>query len=174
MPFLYVANMTRQHHQVNYRVPEYQQARFQDIPIGSQVRLGGEDMSTEQIEFIVKQLHAYGHKSVREISQPKTFVGLCYSIGKPVNLDEILEGVEKNDVALNKQAEERRSTVAEAIANQHQRLAQESGMDHQRTEVETIEDTRGTPGVASGIEVTAEGVEPRRDGRRKANSNSQS
>ncbi|HEY6922806.1 MAG TPA: hypothetical protein VI653_05000 [Steroidobacteraceae bacterium] len=174
MPHLYVANMTKQHHQVNYRLLESTQARFQDIPIGSQVRLSGEDLSTEQIASIVKQLQPYGLKAVSEITRPKTFVGLCYSIGKPVKLDDIVEGVEKNDEVLNAQAEDRRATVAEAIANQHQQLAQEAGIDHQRTEVETIEDTRGTPGVASGVEVTAEGVEPRRDGRRRGPRSEQS
>jgi hypothetical protein len=166
MAHLYVANMTKQHHQVNYRLPEIQQVRFQDIPIGSQVSLGG-DLSADQIELIVKQLQPFGLRSVDEIARQRNFVGLCYSIDKPVKIDAFGSAFEKNDEMLNQRAEERRATVAEAIANANQRIAQEAGIEHQRTEVETIEDTRGTPQVASGIEVTAEGVEPRRDGRRK-------
>lgn len=166
MPYLYIANTTKQHHDFAYRLPEALDLRYETIRAGSQARLPIE-LSHDVITGIVKQHERYGLKNVADLQGNRDFVGLVYSIDKPVKLDRILETFEQNDTVLNKKGEERRETTAAAISQEMSDVISEGGGNVSRTEVEVIEDTKGKPGVATGYETTRrDGVESRRGGAR--------
>ena len=167
MPALYVANLSKQHHQFLFHRRENPQVIPEHIPVGSQIRIGG-NLTMDDIEDIIKQHLPYGLKSVKELKRTQSFSGLCYSIDEPVQMDSFDVALEKNDDVLNANAEERRQTAAEAIADSNRKLAGEAGLPLQRTEVETVEDTKGTPTLAVGYERPESGVEPRRGGKRGA------
>jgi hypothetical protein len=160
MAHLYIANTSKQHHDFAYRLPEEQNIRYEPIRAGSQVRLPG-DLPHDLIQRIVKQHECYGMKSVSELQRNRHFVGLCYSVDKPISLDAIHETFETNDVAMNERAEDRREETAAAIGSEIQSTMQAHGANVSRSEVETIEDTKGTPTVASGYEILSEGTAPR-------------
>lgn len=168
MAILYVANTSKQHHHFYYRLPEEPTARYEEIRIGTQARIGGEDLSLEIINRIIKQHEPYGLKAESDLGRTRGYVGLCYSIDKPVKMDSLLGAFESNDKALNERAEDLREETAVAVANGIQSTLEASGGTMNRAEVETVEDTRGTPSVATGYETTREGVEPRHTGGRQA------
>lgn len=161
MASLFIANTSKQHHDFAYRLPEEQNIRYETIRAGSQARIGG-DLQRETIDRIIKQHTAYGLKDVSDLPRNSAFVGLCFSIDKPVSFDTIMETFEQNDTAMNERAEDRREDVAAAISSEMQATLNANGASVQRTEVETVEDTKGTPAVASGYETVADGVEPKR------------
>ncbi len=79
---LYVANCTKQKVNFLYRLPEHPSSREQPLPIGAQILISG-DLSQKDVDYIIEQHRLYGMIEANERPQ-QGFVGLCYSIGKPV------------------------------------------------------------------------------------------
>jgi hypothetical protein len=162
MTALYVANTTKQNHRFYYRLAESSRTVYEDIMVGAQARIG-HDLTQADIEIILKHHARYGMRKASEVN--RNFVGLVYSVGKPVVLDDILETFEKNDTAMDERAGERMEEVAAAVASSMQTMI---GQPLARVEVETVEETTGgdTPAVAKGFEVLGEGVPPRHGSKR--------
>lgn len=160
MAHLFIANLTKQHHTFAYRPPEpdgkteSRELRFEQIGVGQQVRLG-EDMNPEQIDAIIEQHAVYGLKDAKEIDRSREFVGLCYSIDKPVKLDAVVERIEKNAEVLDKKAQDRMEDLAGAVATG----LESTGAPLTHTEVEVVEQTKGgaTPSVNTGVEISSGG-----------------
>jgi hypothetical protein len=157
MPSLYIANMSKQHHDFAFRLKGDPSIRYQSIRIGTQSRIAG-DLPLPMIEDIIQQHQRYGLKSVEEASRCRGFVGLCYSIGDPVKLfdqpDRLDEIQARNSEALNDRAEAIREDTAGAIATKIQETMHEAGVEVPRSELTIVEETReGTPKVANGYEV---------------------
>lgn len=167
---LYIANTTKQHHQFLYRLPEDSVPRSASVKIGTQEQLPG-DFSPEQIQHIVDQKTPYGLKNWAEVKNTRDFVGLCYSVGKPVEMDHILTAVEHNDEVLDSAAEDRREVEAAVVANNIQSSMREVGVDVARTEVTMQEDTGKSgkePSVANGFEIGAKPDTTSKHGARKS------
>lgn len=160
MAKLFIANTTKQHHDFAYRIAEERQARQETIRAGTQMAIGGE-LTHDVIVSIIQQHEAYGLRDATTISRMRDFVGLCYSIDKPVPLDNMLYTFEKNDETLNDRAANRREQAAAAIAQNIQSSAAELGVRVPRTEVETVEETRGQPNVDNRFEILEQGVNSR-------------
>jgi hypothetical protein len=165
MASLYIANTSKQNHIFIYREFESQQLRERPIPIGSQICLV-DDAPISEIEYIVKQHAHFGLTKASELIGRRGFVGMCYSIDAPVNVDRMFERLETNDSALNDRSEEQRNNTVAAIANGLQERMQEHGVKVPRTEVEVVEETKGTPKIAVGTEVVEPGTQPRHGGQR--------
>jgi hypothetical protein len=166
MTKLFIANTTKQHHDFAYRLPEDKNVRIETIRIGTQVAVGG-DLSMDVIARIIEQHSAYGLRDARTLSGVKDFVGLCYSIDKPVPMDNMLVLFERNDEVLNERADQRREDIAGAIAHNTQSQMEGADVTLQRAEVEVVEETKnGTPAVSSGYEVTADGAPSRHNARK--------
>jgi len=165
MARLYVANTTKQHHNFLAWIPESTKQYCETVRIGSQLCIG--DFPLDQIDLIVKQHARYGLVPYKEIKNLRTFAGLCYSVGAPVPLEAILQGVQHNDRALDERAAERREEQAAAISDNITSAMRERGVDVPRTELTIVEDTqRGAePKVAEGFETVKEGVAPRHGNR---------
>lgn len=170
MPRLIIGNLSKHHQHFLYRLPEAASTRNQDIPIGGQVPLPG-DLSDTDIKFVIDSHRKYGIKSVDEARRIKGFTGLVYSIDKGIPMDErgfIEEVIASNDAALNERGEERRETTTAAISQRLQEIGRETRAPLQRTEVEQVEDTDGTPRVAAGVESVSDNVTPKNQGVRRS------
>lgn len=110
---LYIANCTQQNQVVFYRVPENPSPRQQHIDIGGQVQISG-DLNPFQIEAIISQLRPYGMVAVDEIDRAKPFIGLCYSVDKPVKVDFILRAHKHNADVLTELGKQYRQEAAVA------------------------------------------------------------
>jgi hypothetical protein len=171
MSDLYIANTSKQNHLFCYRLPENPSFRTQEIPPGGQVRLPG-DLSTDEVRRIIDHHKQYGLVDSRELSRADGFVGICYSLGAPVNIDAILGTFERNDGELNDRAQERRDETAAAIASS---MSERLGVRVARAEVEQVESGTVTgpvrdtssPQFAVGSEVVADNVAPRHPGKQR-------
>lgn len=164
MASLFIANTSKQHQIFMYRLPEHAIPKYADIRVGTQVKIPG-DLSPEAIKLIVEHAAPYGLKAVSELPRNRDFVGLCYSVNEPVKLDHLFSTFEHNDVVLNDKAEERREDQAAIIAQEIQNAMREVGVEVPRAEVTMVEDTKDTPRVANGYEITAPGVAPKHGGK---------
>ena len=117
MPELFVANCTKQDHYFVYRVlNDKKRTKVQRISIGGQVKVYT-DMPVEDIDYIVSQHAAYGLIRAEEVTRATKFVGLCYSIGKPVDLEKIMVAEEHNAEVMQEAALQVRRETAVAINN---------------------------------------------------------
>lgn len=161
MPRLFVANLSKQYHEFHYSRLEKKNTVI-TIPVGQQRQIGG-DLSPEDVALIVGHHARYGLVSVNEIKNRREFTGLCYRIGDPVAIETFYESYEKNDEALDERSADIRQEAATAMANQ---IEETLRTPIHRTEVEMVEQTPGTPKIAEGIEVVAEGTTPRHEPQR--------
>lgn len=110
---LYIANTTKQRHIFTFRVLE--SGRLRQIPIahGSQVMV--HEGSTEELNAIISHHAVYGLVDASKIDQNKDFIGLCYSIDKPVPAKLIEKALRDNDNFLTRNAHNRRQASVAAL-----------------------------------------------------------
>lgn len=155
---LYIANTTKQHHHFQFRLPE-QSPRLPLIKAGQQICL--DNLSNEEIGIVLKQNDIYGIQDAKEISRRKVrYIGICYSIGEPVNIDQMLTTYEANDEALKRRANERiveQAAAVQEVTAEHLHRTYGVDKDAARPAIEStvIEETQdgGSPAVARGVEV---------------------
>lgn len=167
MPKMYVANCTQQIQIFMYRLPELNRPFTQEIPIGGQVQvagLAGGELSTLDVEAIVRQYSKYGLVEVSEIDRRKPFVGVCYSLDRPVTVSAIQKALEHNIGILDAQGREIRQLAAVGV---NQRIEQEMpglrGLEVQAIELDNPK-TGKTGEFADAIRVDPEaprGAPPR-------------
>jgi len=155
---LYIANCTTQNHDFIYNAPEVKGSRKQMIPAGGQMQIH-DNMNLQAIDYIVKQHEKYGLVPADKIPREKAFIGLCYSVDKPVNMDQIMTASSQNENVLKEQAVETRKQTAAAIRSQIE--DQEVGVSS--VSVEIIQDEKS--GMATG-ERLAQGIEVIETGKR--------
>ena len=164
MSTLYVANTTRQFHDFVYRIPGAgARVRVQKIPPGEQVRIHEKDAPPQEIDSIVEQHSRYGLLPVAEIDRRRPYVGLCYSIDKPINVEKLIVGIGTNDDAAVARAKQARkeAAVAASVA-----IQEDGGPGLESIEVEVIREGRDVEPFAEGVEVSREPNKPR-DRRRR-------
>ena len=158
---LYVGNATKQNHDFLYRVPETNGVRKLEIPIGGQCQVPG-DLDRQTIDYIVGQHTRYGLVTADEVGRTPHFAGLCYSIDRPLKVDNIAELIDRNTDFLVERGKQIRQESA-IQANE----AVETGLgDHERPETlrtlelsvveENHDDRDETPAVAEGVRVQRE------------------
>lgn len=137
---LFIANCTLQRHEFLYRQPEQKRMEFvtQVIDIGSQVQIW-KDAPSNELKAIIAQHESYGLVPVNEIDRTKTFVGLCYSFDKPIDVEKIMYTVEANSGVLEAGALEMRKEAAQVISHSLSAVAQEAGNSLNSLEVEVKE-----------------------------------
>ncbi|QXB19805.1 hypothetical protein [Lelliottia amnigena] len=111
---LYVANTTKQRHIFSFRVLET--GRLRQIPIahGSQM-LVLDNASREEIDAVIQHHQVYGLVDSSKIDQSKSFVGLCYSVDKPVSASVIEKTIRDNDNHLTRNSHGRRQASVAAL-----------------------------------------------------------
>ncbi|MGZ0748885.1 hypothetical protein [Kluyvera sichuanensis] len=110
---LYVANTTKQRHIFTYRMLE--SGRLRQIPIDHGSQMMVLDGSTDELNAVIQHHQVYGMVDATKIDQASEFVGICYSIDKPVNANVIEKTIRDNDGRLTKGAHELRQASLAAL-----------------------------------------------------------
>ncbi|HEE9885960.1 hypothetical protein [Atlantibacter hermannii] len=110
---LFIANTTKQRHIFTFRVLET--GRLRQIPIEHGSQMAVLDGSTDEIEAVIKHHQVYGLIDASKIDQSRQFVGLCYSIDKPVSANIIEKTIRDNDDHLTRNAHNRRQASVAAL-----------------------------------------------------------
>lgn len=110
---LFIANTTKQRHIFTFRVLET--GRLRQIPIEHGSQMAVLDGSTDEIEAVIKHHQVYGLIDASKIDQSRQFVGLCYSIDKPVSANIIEKTIRDNNDHLTRNAHNRRQASVAAL-----------------------------------------------------------
>ena len=139
MSKLYIANTTKKLQIFHYRMPEdpRPQALMIHIRPGGQEVIPYRDLSPQAVEAIVAPHRPYGLISVDEVPRHKPFVGMCYSVDKPVPLERIQVGLKHNDELLAHQGRETRIAAAVALNNA---IEQQTGQQLSNLEISIEEE----------------------------------
>jgi len=113
---MFIANCTNQVQDFHYRLPENPKVLKQTIPIGGQIQIPG-DLSTPDIEAIVRQHTVYGMVSVQEIDRTKDFIGICYQLDRKVDMERVKRAAIHNLGVLNERGRKLRQEAAVAVNN---------------------------------------------------------
>ena len=138
MPTLYVANVSHQSHDFQYRILEGG-VRRQTIAPGQQILVFKRDLSLAEVEHIISQHGQYGMRAANEIVRTKSFIGLCYSVDKPVDIDKFMVADEQNADALITRNFEIQKTSAIATEANLRQMTEQAG----RVTVEVNEEAKG-------------------------------
>lgn len=155
---MYIANLTRQNHNLSYRVPG-SGVRTLSIPVGAQVLVPG-DPEVDAVNAIVTQLSRYGMRRADELDRTRAFSGICYSTDRPVPGAKIERGVRQNIAVLAEQGKVMRQEAAVAGNSILETSLAESGIPATLREMDTtiVEDKPDprseTAPVAEGFHVT--------------------
>lgn len=142
---LFIANCTKQNIDFQYRLPESARIFQRLINIGQQERIHSDNLTVEEIDHIVKQHAPYGLVRVDEIDRTKSFIGMCYSIDKEVNMQRVMSALAHNDDVLEERGRITRQESAVALNNSLEQATQGQAKLH-HTEVAIQEETpKGTP-----------------------------
>ncbi|MCK6990144.1 hypothetical protein [Enterobacter asburiae] len=110
---LYIANTTKQRQIFAYR--KLETGRLIQIPINHGDQMMVLDGSTEEVDAVVQHHQVYGLVDSTKIDQSQAFVGLCYSLNKPVSASVIEKGIRDNDIHLTRGAHGRRQASVAAL-----------------------------------------------------------
>jgi hypothetical protein len=156
MPTLYVANASKQKHDFIYRIPEETSIRRQQIPAGGQITVYQPNASLEIVRAIVDQHLKYGLVDVADIDRRKPFVGICFSLDKPIKVDKIMQADEHNAGVLQEASLEARKLSAAALHNSINQ-ATSGAVQIESLELEVVEQNGPTePGLNERVMVTRE------------------
>jgi hypothetical protein len=151
---IFVANCSTQRWDIQYTLPGIAKTRKQKLEVGGQIRLSGE-LNIAQVEAFVKQYERYGMRHVDEIKNAKTFVGLCYQLDKPIDMERFVRhALEINQNVLELRGEQQRIEAGIATAAQ---IEQTSDSTLRNLEITITEDDHadGTPPkFATGVKIT--------------------
>jgi hypothetical protein len=150
MAKMFVANCTQQAHLFLYRLPESSGIRSQHILPGAQIQISG-DLTTPQIESIVRQHAKYGMVHVGDIERTRPFTSLCWQLDKPVNVNAIMKGLDHNHRILDARGQQFRKVAAVVAASKAAELAPAPVPTY---DVSVVEETEGQPQISEGYRVT--------------------
>ncbi len=160
---LYIANCTKQVMDFHYRAPEQQRPMMQTIPIGGQIQIY-KDTTQSDLEHIIEQHQRYGLVQVSEIDRTKAFIGACYQIDRPIDVEKIMRAAEHNDEVLTERGQEFRKEAAAALDGQ----ISANSPNLTGLEVEIHEESKpgdNTKKITETISVERDGRRSRRDRR---------
>ena len=140
MPKLFIANCTKQRQNFAYRLPEHPSFREQPIEIGPQIQVSG-NLSQLDVSAIIEQHRVYGMIEVHE-KAPQGFVGLCYSVDKPVPSTPIQDLILHNTEIMTNIGRSQRQEAAVAFNSMAENNVRQFGNDKDRVaelEVDIVE-----------------------------------
>lgn len=156
MAYVYIANGTQQFQEFIYTLPEKNGQFRVTIAPGSQQRLP-HDCSPMDIESIENQHRKYGLIRSDEVSRVKGFHGLCFSIGKPVNLNSIHGLLLVNNDTLVERGKRIREEAGVAIHSQIEELFARQQLPARLNAASTsIQEDSREPTFAEGIRVSVD------------------
>jgi hypothetical protein len=156
MAKLYLANLGKQTHEFHYRIPAEQgfsrREQVQTITPGTQQMIHGE-APMPVLEAIVEQHRIYGLIEVSELVNHHGFAGLVASFDKPVQLDVLNYGIDRNQGELHDIGVKRREEAAVAF---------DAAVEQNLIEAQHRGDLRGSATLrAVSVETLEDGDNPR-------------
>ncbi|MGK0739984.1 hypothetical protein ACSFCX_06570 [Yokenella regensburgei] len=134
---LFIANTTKQRQIFAYR--KLETGRLVQIPINHGEQMTVLDGSTEEVKAVIQHHQVYGLIDSTKIDQSQAFVGLCYSINKPVSAAVIEKTIRDNDLHLTRGAHNLRQASIMALDS----TLRESGTGYDGDMEFSVEQTRG-------------------------------
>ena len=160
MTTLFIANTSKSNHDFSFRRPEAQFPTVIHILAGTQVA-AIKDGDSDMVDSVIDQHRRYGLLSAQEAAKSKRFVGLCYSIDKPVTFKDMKVVFEHNDKALEEQGREQVANVAAAVNENIDQRLEGAGIPSKAAHVAVEVKEENAPGqdtkLAVGVEVVKEG-----------------
>lgn len=151
MSILYVANATKHYQEILFRLPEATGARRMTIKPGEQLSI--RDLSMPDVEAIIRQNVVYGWTDVAAVDRTKPFVGIVYSVDRPIKADKIMGAMEHNLVVLTQRGKQNREMAAVATNATLERQIEASNVADLKSMEVTImeEDSKTKPADARQI-----------------------
>lgn len=148
---LYIANTTKQNHKFTFRLPEMKHNKIVEIKAGSQMMV--HNGNSDELEAIIAHHHIYGLTEAKKLDQRQEYVGLCYSIDKPVTYGNIENAIRDNDEKLIKGAHERRQAAAAGLDQklQEQGIGYSGSMEMSSEQAKTRDEKEDAPTVNERI-----------------------
>ena len=112
---LFIANTTKQRQIFAFR--KLETGRLVQIPINHGNQMMVLDGSSDEVESVIRHHQVYGLIDSTKIDQSQAFIGLCYSIDKPVSVSVIEKTIRDNDNHLTRGAHNRRQASVAALDN---------------------------------------------------------
>lgn len=153
---VYVANTTRQVQDFVWRSIGNRSPHRMKIDVGQQVQLPGE-WNTEDVTYLEDQHRRYGLVPVGEIDRTKDFIGVCFSVDKPISVEKIRRALTTNQQVLEERGRTLRQHAAVAVAAQVQADHPDAGMTALEMSIQEERKDGGTPEVNEGIRVPISG-----------------
>ena len=148
---MYVANCTKQARDFTYRLPD-KGNRMQRIEIGQQIQVAG-DLSQPEVDSIVDHYAMYGMNPVDEARKARgTFTGLCFSIDKPVAIENMQIVLQLNDQVLTQRGQQQRKEAAVATSKAIMDNG-DQGLTGLETTIVEVKKDGGEPEVQEGVRV---------------------
>lgn len=119
MAILYVANATKHNQIIVYRLPESTAPIRRNMTPGEQIAI--KDLSTADVEAIIRQNVVYGWMDAGAIDHAKPFVGIIYSTDKQITANKIMATMEHNLDVLTARGRDNRKLAAVATNDTLQR-----------------------------------------------------
>jgi len=139
MTVCYIANTTRQHRELYYRIQGSPQLYTVHIPAGEQRTLPHTELTESEVRQIMESVAMYGVVDEKEVPNMRRYVGLCFKIGGKIDMRRIVAAIEKND-AIAKETAEKAVSENLIAANHHVRtVTADSGSV---STLEVVEQTR--------------------------------
>lgn len=169
---VFVANTTRQVQDFVWRSIGGRAPHRMRIDVGQQVQLPGE-WNTEDVAYLEDQHRRYGLVPVDEIDRTRDFIGICFSVDKPISVEKIRRALTTNQQVLEERGRTLRQHAAVAVAAQVQADHPDAGLTALEMTIQEERKDGGTPDVNEGIRVPTggQGQPPppaNRSGRRRA------
>lgn len=161
---LFIGNATKQHHDFVYWVPNAKSTRTQRVPIGGQVQISG-DLSQSDVDHIIQQHAPYGLVASSEADHVRDFVGLCYSVDRPIRMQTLEKLMHHNTRVLSDAGKEIRRQASVAGNDQLENNLVESGRTETLRQMEASiveenhDDRSPEPQIAEGFRVIRGGTD---------------
>ena len=169
---IYIGNTTTQYLRFNYALREYREFFFVDIPSGSQALIPHRELTSDQADYLIEQLHRYGARPVREISDRIAgYSGITYSIDRVISRDKFDQGYEAvKTEAAERSVREVENAVKRADLAENRRKDGANPNDSSRVASEIVVEIeeKGDPGKPSSDPIkTSITVTPKARGKRE-------
>ena len=168
MTKLYIANTSRQKLNFLFRLPEEPDVKRYSIQPGHQALVL--ESSSDIVDYVIQQHKIYGIKTVAEVKGKKSFTGTCYSIDKPITVDNFMVVDEENQIALTEKGRLTRENVATYAQASIANMVRQGGEEAKGLEIEIKDESKSNPQFheifSSEKPVDMPGAKPRRRARK--------
>lgn len=135
---IWIANCTKQNHKIYYREPKKRALREVMCPIGAQVTLPDE-FDAAGVDFVTNQFAIFCWLKSDEIKADHQYVGICYSVDRPVDMTRLNDALAHNEEVLMERGHELRRQAAIIVDKNIAEVNKNVGLPQPKSTELTIE-----------------------------------